>query len=60
MFLDGPRSRHIGNVSIITVEYMTLRYSVIDIKYNDFLNLEIERYSKVIIDCYNKKIVYLI
>ena len=38
---------------------MTLRYSVVAVKYNDFLNLEIERYSKVIIDCYNQKISLL-
>ena len=46
----------LSNDSIIIVEYVTLRDSVVAVIYNDFLNLEIEENSKVIIDYYNKKI----
>ena len=54
-------SRHLGNVSINTMECVALRYYVLAAKYNDFSNLEIEGDSKVIIDCYNKKkVVHLV
>ena len=48
-------SRHISNASIIITEYMTLRDDISVIKNNEFLNLEIEGDSKIIIDCNNKK-----
>ena len=48
-------SRHISNASIIITEYMTLRDDISVIKNNEFLNLEIEGNSKIIIDCNNKK-----
>ena len=48
-------NRHISNASIIIAEYMTLRDDVSVIKNNEFLNLEIEGDSKIIIDCNNKK-----
>ena len=48
-------NRHISNTSIIIAEYMTLRDDISVIKNNEFLNLEIEGNSKIIIDCNNKK-----
>ena len=51
----------LSNDSIIIIEYVTLRDSVVAVIYNGFLNLEIEENSKVIINYYNKKnIVYLV
>ena len=32
-----------------------MRDGVVAVVYNEFLNLEIERDYKIIIDCYNKK-----
>ena len=52
-------SRHISNVSIIITEYMTLRYDMLVAKNNEFLNIEIEGYLKIVIDCYNKKYIYI-
>ena len=52
-------SRHISNVSIIITEYMTLRYDMLAAKNNEFLNIEIEGYLKIVIDCYNKKYIYI-
>ena len=48
-------NRHISNASIIITEYMTLRDDISVIKNNEFLNLEIEGDSKIIIDCNYKK-----
>ena len=48
-------NRYISNASIIIVEYMTLRDDILVTKNNEFLNLEIEGDSKIIIDCNNKK-----
>ena len=53
-------SRHISNVSIIITEYMTLRYDMLAAKNNEFLNIEIEGYLKIVIDCYNKKYIYIL
>ena len=47
--------RHLGNISIITAECVTLRDEVLTTTNNGFSNLEIEGDSKVIIDGYNKK-----
>ena len=48
-------NRHLGNVSIITVECVALRDGVLTATNNGFSNLEIEGDSKVIIAGYNKK-----
>ena len=48
-------SRHLHNALIIMVECVALRDGVLNATYNGFSNLEIERDSKVIICCYNKK-----
>ena len=53
-------SKHLGNASIIIVKCETLRDEILDARLNSFFNLEIEGNSKVIIDCYNKKISYLV
>ena len=45
----------IGNASIIIVEYMTLRDDILAFKNNEFLILQIERDSRIVIDCYSKK-----
>ena len=47
---------NIGKSSIIIAECVALRDSVLAAKNNGFLNLEIEDDSKIVIDCYNKKI----
>ena len=48
-------SRHIGNASIIIAECMALRDDMLVAKNNEFLNLDIESDSRIVIDCYNKK-----
>ena len=48
--------RHIGNSSVIVVECMPLRDDMLPTKRKSFLNLEIEGDSKIVINCYNKKI----
>ena len=49
-------SRHISNSSIIIMECMILRDSVLANKNNGF-----EGDSKIVIDCYNKKkVIFLI
>ena len=40
----------------IVTECMTLRYGMLAAKRKGFLNLEIEGDSKIVIDCYNKRI----
>ena len=52
-------SRHLGNASIIIVKCVALRDDVLAVTYNVFLDLEVKGGSKVIIDCYHKKKVYL-
>ena len=54
------RNRHLGNASIITMKCVAFRDSILVTTYNSFSNLEIEEDSKIIIDCYNKKVVYLV
>ena len=39
---------------------MTFRDCVSTVKKNGFLNLEIEGYSKVVIDSYNKIVTFLV
>ena len=41
---------------MIIVECMTLRDVILAVKNNGFLNLEIEGDSKIVIDCFNKRI----
>ena len=53
-------NRHLGNTSIITKEYIVLRGGVLIVAYNGFSNLEIKGDSKVIIDCYNKKVINIV
>ena len=48
--------RHIENSSIIFVKCMTLRDDILAVKSEDLLGLEIEGDSKIVVDCYNKKI----
>ena len=48
--------RHLGNISIIITECIALRYSILAVNNNGFLSLEIEGDSKIIIDCFNKRI----
>ena len=48
--------RHLGNTSIIIVECMVLRDSILAAKNNGFLSLEIEGDSKIVIDHFNKMI----
>ena len=48
--------RHIGNSSNIVVECIALKDGMFATKRKGFLNLEIEGDSKIVIDCYNKKI----
>ena len=48
-------SRHISNVLIIIAECMALKDDMLATKNNEFLNLQIEGDSKIVIDCYNKK-----
>ena len=48
--------RHIENFSIIFVEYKTLRDGILAVKNKDLLGLEIKGDSKIVVDCYNKKI----
>ena len=49
------KSIHLGNDSFIVVECITLKDDILDAIYNDFTNLKIERDSKIIINCYNRK-----
>ena len=51
-------NRYLGNATAIITEYMTLRDGILAARKNGFLNLKIEGDSKVVIDGYNKKIVY--
>ena len=53
-------SRHICNALIIITEYMALRDDMLVAKNNGFLNLEIEGDLKKVIDCYNKKVIFLV
>ena len=48
-------SRHISNVLIIIAECMALKDDMLTTKNNEFVNLQIEGDSKIVIDCYNKK-----
>ena len=52
-------SGHMINMSIIIVQCMIFQNSVLLIKNNKFLNLDIEGGSKVVIDSYNKKSIIL-
>lgn len=47
-------SGHMANTLIIIVQCMVFQDSVLLIKNNKFLNLEIEGGSKIVIDSYNK------
>ena len=51
-------SRHTGNASIIIVACMTFRDSKLAAKNNGLLNVEIEGDLKVVIDSYNKKVIF--
>ena len=53
-------NRHVTNASIIIAGCTALRDGFLVAKKNGFLDLEIEGDSKVIIDRYNKKIIYLV
>ena len=48
--------RHLGKASIIVAKCMVLRDGILATKNNDFLSLEIEGDSKIVIDCYNRRI----
>ena len=48
--------KHIGKASMIVAECMALRDGILAAKNNGFLSLEIEGDSKIVIDCYNKRI----
>ena len=48
-------SRHLGNTSLIIAKCIALRDGVLAAKNNGFLDLEIEKDSKVFITYYNKK-----
>ena len=48
-------SRHLGNTSLIIAKCIALRDGVLAAKNNGFLDLEIEKDSKVFINYYNKK-----
>ena len=48
--------KHIGKFSVIITECMILRDGILAVKSNGFLDLEVEDDSKIIVDCYNKKI----
>ena len=48
--------RHLGNASIIIVECMILTDDILAVKNNGFLSLQIEGDSKIVIDCFNKRI----
>ena len=54
------RGKHLDKSSIIIVEGMILRYEILATKNSGYSNLEIESDSKIIIDCYNKKINILV
>ena len=47
-------SKDLANASIIITKCMALRNGVVLATKNSFLNLELEAYSKVIINCYNQ------
>ena len=51
-------NRYLGNATAIITEYMRLRDGIFPARKNGLLNLEIKGDSKVVIDGYNKKIVY--
>ena len=48
-------SKYLSSASIITIEYVVLRDDVLVVIYNGFSNMKIEKDSKIVIDCYNKK-----
>ena len=48
--------RHIDNSSIIFVKCMTFRDGNLTANSKDLLGLEIEGDSKIVVDCYKKKI----
>ena len=53
-------NKHLGYASIITIECVILRDGVLASKLYGFSNMEMERDSKIIIDCFNseKKYIY--
>ena len=56
MTLDNVLITKISNVLIIITRYVTLRYNILTIESNEFLNIKIEDDSKIVIDCYHRKI----
>ena len=48
--------KHVSKSSIIVVEYMTLRDGILDAKNKGYSIVEIEGNSKIVINCYNKRI----
>ena len=48
--------KYVGQSSIIVIECMTLRDDIQTSKSKGYSNLEIEEDSKIIINCYNKRI----
>ena len=56
MTLDNVLITKISNVLIIITRYVTLRYNILTIESNEFLNIKIEDDSKMVIDCYHRKI----
>lgn len=56
MTLDNVLISKISNVLIIITRYVTLRYNILTIESNEFLNIKIEDDSKMVIDCYHRKI----
>ena len=48
--------KHIGKFSVIIIECMVLRYGILVAKSKGLLDLEVEGDSKIIVDCYIKKI----
>lgn len=53
------QNKHVGNASIIIAKCEALRDGVLTARFNDFSNLEIKAGTKVIIDCYNKIVVFV-
>ena len=49
-------TKHLDSALIITAECITLRDVIQAARLNDLSNLKIEEDSKIIIDCFNKKI----
>ena len=48
--------KHVGKSSIIVAKCMTLRDAILAAKNKEYSNLKMEWDSKIIIDCYNKRI----